>query len=157
MSKKFKQVWARPRKQLQANVILAIVDYFGSDSMDGHNSTVTSPVHCFFKKNTTEFKHTCVLADCHEYFILQRGLTRARPKTRSSRKTRKPRRISFPRFSTLSFPFCTILKTEKSELKTSEICSEVVSSNSEVLWSNSEVFQLRLFHFALHSKRKTRR
>ena len=61
-------------------------------------------------------------------------------KTRSSRKTRKPRRISFPRFSTPSFPFCTIPKTEKSELKTSEICSEVVSSNSEVLWSNPEVF-----------------
>ena len=80
-----------------------------------------------------------------------------RSKTRSSRKTRKPRRISFPRFSTPSFPFCTVPKTEKSELKTSEICSEVVSSNSEVLWSNSEVFQLRLFHFALHSKRKTRR
>ena len=57
----------------------------------------------------------------------------------------------------LSFPFCTIPKTENSELKTSEICSEVVPSNSGVLWSNSEVFQLRLFHFALHSKRKTRR
>ena len=59
----------------KANVILAIVDYFGSDSLDGHNSTLTSLVHCFFKKKTTEFKHTCVLADCHEYFILQRGLT----------------------------------------------------------------------------------
>ena len=45
----------------------------------------------------------------------------------------------FPRFSTLSFPFCTIPQTEKLELKTLEICSEVVSSNSEVLWSNSEV------------------
>ena len=78
----------------------------------------------------------------------------ARSKTRSSRKTR---RISFPRFSTPSFPFCTIPKSKKSELKTSEICSEVVLSNSEVLWSNSEVFQLRLFHFALHSKRKTQR
>ena len=78
-------------------------------------------------------------------------------KTPSSRKTRKPRRISFPRFSAPSFPFCTIPQTEKSELKTSEICSELVSSNSEVLWSNSEVFQLRLFHFAPHSKRKTRR
>ena len=65
----------------------------------------------------------------------------ARSKTRSSRKTRKPLRISFPRFSTQSFPFCIIPKTDKSELKTSEICSEVVSSNSEpeVLWSNSEV------------------
>ena len=41
-------------------------------------------------------------------------------------------------------------------MKTSEICSEAVSSNSEVLWSNSEVFQFRLFHFALHSKQKTR-
>ena len=76
----------------------------------------------------------------------------ARSKTRSSRK---PRRISFPRFSTPSFPFCTIPKTENSELKTLEICTEVVSSNSEVLWSNSEVFQLRLFHFALRSKWKT--
>ena len=63
----------------------------------------------------------------------------------------------FQGFQLPSFPFCTIPKTEKSELKTSEICSEVVSSNSEVLWSNSEVFLLRLFHFALHSKRKTRR
>ena len=76
----------------------------------------------------------------------------ARSKTRSSRKTLKPQRISCPRFSTPSFPFCTIAKTKKLELKTSEICFEVVSSNSEVLWSNSEVFQFQLFHFALHLK-----
>ena len=35
-------------------------------------------------------------------------------------KTRSSRRISFPRFSTPSFPFCSIPKTENSELKTSE-------------------------------------
>ena len=46
----------------------------------------------------------------------------ARSKTRSSRKTWKPQRISFPRFSTPSFPFCTIPKTENSEMKTSECC-----------------------------------
>ena len=46
----------------------------------------------------------------------------ARSKTRSSRKIRKPRRISFPRFSTPSFPFCTMLKTENSEMKTSGCC-----------------------------------
>ena len=45
-----------------------------------------------------------------------------RSKTQSSRKTRRHQRISFPRFSTLSFPFCTIPKTENSEMKTSE-CS----------------------------------
>ena len=49
----------------------------------------------------------------------------ARSKTRSSRKTWKPRRISFPRFSTPSFPFCTIPKTENSEMKTSECCSSL--------------------------------
>ena len=78
----------------------------------------------------------------------------ARSKTRSSRKTRKPRRISFPRFSTPSFPFCTIPKTEKSKLKTSEICSEVVSSNSEVLWSNSEVFNsdFSILHYTQNGK-----
>ena len=68
----------------------------------------------------------------------------ARSKTWSSRKTQKAWRISFPRFSIL---FCTIPKTEKSE-----ICSEVVSSNSEVLWSNSEVFHLRVFHFECNAK-----
>ena len=45
----------------------------------------------------------------------------ARSKTRSSRKTQKPRRISFPRLSTSGFSFCTIPKTENSELKTSEL------------------------------------
>ena len=49
-------------------------------------------------------------------------MAQASSKTRSSRKTRKPRRISFPRFSTPSFPFCTIPKTENSEMKTSECC-----------------------------------
>ena len=53
---------------------------------------------------------------------IYQGLPMARSKTRSSRKTRKPRRISFPRFSTPSFPFCTIPKTENSEMKTSECC-----------------------------------
>ena len=46
----------------------------------------------------------------------------ARLKTRSSRKTWKSQRISFLRFSTLSFPFCTIPKTENSEMKTLECC-----------------------------------
>ena len=32
----------------------------------------------------------------------------------------RPQRISFPRFSTPSFPFCSIPKTENSELRTSE-------------------------------------
>ena len=31
--------------------------------------------------------------------------------------SRKTRRISFPRFSTPSFPFCTLPKTENSEMK----------------------------------------
>ena len=87
-------------------------------------------------------------------------------------------------FPTPSFPFCTIPKTENSELKTSE-CSfkpfyqPPSFSNSEfsilhctqngklgdenlgVLFQaflpNSEFFQLRVFHFALYPKRKTRR
>ena len=42
----------------------------------------------------------------------------ARSKTRSSRKIWEPQRISFPRFSAPSFPFCTVPKTENSELKT---------------------------------------
>ena len=46
----------------------------------------------------------------------------------------------FPRFSTPSFPFCTIPKTENSEMKTSECC----------LFT-----KLRVFHFALYPKRKT--
>ena len=53
---------------------------------------------------------------------LARSKTRSSRKTRSSQKTRKPRRISFRRFSTPSFPFCTISKTENSEMKTSECC-----------------------------------
>ena len=108
----------------------------------------------------------------------------ARSKTLTSRKTRKPRRISFPRFSTPSFPFCTIPKTENSEMKTSECCFKPFYqtpsfSNSEssilhytqngklgdenlgVLFQaflpNSEFFQLQVFHFALYPKRKTRR
>ena len=44
----------------------------------------------------------------------------ARSKTLSSRKIQKPRRISFPRFSTSGFSFCTIPKSKNSELKTSE-------------------------------------
>ena len=44
-----------------------------------------------------------------------------RSKTRSSRKSQ---RIFFRGFSTPSFPFCTISKTENSEMKTSEFFSE---------------------------------
>ena len=52
----------------------------------------------------------------------------ARSKTRSSRKSRK---LLFQGYSPPSFPFCTIPKTENSEMKTSEIFSEVFSSNSD--------------------------
>ena len=102
---------------------------------------------------------------------------RARSKTRFS-EARKPRRISFPRFSTPSFPFCTIPKTENSEMKTSECCFKLFLPNPEfsilhctqngklgdenlgmlfqAFLPNSEFFQLRVFHFTLYPKRKTR-
>ena len=91
----------------------------------------------FYSKIYSIFRITFVLREllakteaCHEQAVRWRpGKVRlfltsvkARSKTRSSRKTRKPRRISFPRFSTPSFPFCTIPKTENSETKTSECC-----------------------------------
>ena len=84
---------------------------------------------------------------------------------------------------TPSFPFCTIPKTENLEMKTSE-CSfkhfyqtpsfsnsefsilhytqngKLGNENLGVLFQaflpNSEFFQLRVFHFALYPKRKTR-
>ena len=107
----------------------------------------------------------------------------ARSKTRSSRKTRKPRRISFPRFSTLSFPFCTIPKTENSEMKTSECCFKPFYqtpsfSNSEFSilyytqngklgdgkprslikrrWRKLQGFHLRVFRFECSAKWKIR-
>ena len=67
----------------------------------------------------------------------------ARSKTRSSRKTRKPQRISFPRFSTPSFPFCTIPKTENSELKTSEFSLRHYNQLTP-RFSNSE---FSIFHY----------
>ena len=54
----------------------------------------------------------------------------ARSKTRSSRKSRNLGNYSRG-YSPPSFPFCTIPKTENSEMKTSEIFSEVFSSNSD--------------------------
>ena len=54
-------------------------------------------------------------------------------------------------FSTLSFPFCTIPKTENSEFKTSSRHFDQTPR-----FSKSEVFQLQAFHFALYSKRKIR-
>ena len=48
----------------------------------------------------------------------------ARSKTRTSE-------LFFRGYSPPSFPFCTIPKTEDSEIKTSEIFSEVFSSNSD--------------------------
>ena len=70
----------------------------------------------------------------------------ARSKTRSSRKTRKPRRISFPRFSTPSFPFCTLPKTENSEMKTSECSFKPFYQTPS--FSNSE-FSLRFTRTAI--------
>ena len=88
----------------------------------------------------------------------------------------------FPRFSTPSFPFCTIPETENSEMKTSECCfkpfyqtpsfansefsilhytqnGKLGDENLGVLFQaflpNSEFFQFRVFHFALYPKRKT--
>ena len=88
----------------------------------------------------------------------------------------------FPRFSTPSFPFCTIPKTENSEMKASECCfkpfyqtpsfansefsilhytqnGKLGDENLGVLFQafllNSEFFQFRVFHFALYPKRKT--
>ena len=70
-----------------------------------------------------------------------------RSKTRSSRKTRKPRRISFPRFSTPSFPFCTIPKTENSEMKTSECCFKPFYQTPS--FSNSE---FSILHYTQNGK-----
>ena len=89
-------------------------------------------------------------------------------------------RISFPRFFTPSFPFCTIPKTENSELKTLEFsqgtliklgafptrsfpfCTILKTENSELKtsqfslrhYNHSKVFQLRVFHFSLYSNGK---
>ena len=79
-------------------------------------------------------------------------------------KTRKPRRISFPRFSTPGFPFCSIPKTENSELKTSEFSLRFTRTTifllncvtSRIL-IKLRVFQHRDFVFALYPKQKNRR
>ena len=71
----------------------------------------------------------------------------ARSKTRSFRKTRKPRRISFLRFSTPSFPFCTMTKTENSEMKTSECCFKPFYQTRS--FSNSE---FSILHYTQNGK-----
>ena len=71
----------------------------------------------------------------------------ARLKTRSSRKTWKRRRISFPRFSTPSFPFCTIPKRENSEMKTSECCFKPFYQTPS--FSNSE---FSILHYTQNGK-----
>ena len=85
---------------------------------------------------------------------------RARSKTQSSRKIRKPRRISFPRFSTPSVPFCTIPKTENSELKTSEFSLRHYDqtrrfSTSEFSTLKTENSGLKTFEFSLRFTRTT--
>ena len=62
-----------------------------------------------------------------------------RSKTRSSRKSRKPQENIFQRFSTPSFPFCTVPKTENLEMKT-----------------NSEVFHLQVFGLGYRPGAKTK-
>ena len=78
---------------------------------------------------------------------LARSKTRSSRKTRSSQKTRKPRRISFRRFSTPSFPFCTISKTENSEMKTSECCFKPFYQTPS--FSNSE---FSILHYTQNGK-----